>query len=214
MAGVSINTGPAYHEERLADSPKERWPDILSQRRLYIETQFEYDCRCIVQYLAEAEEFHKELGYESADEMLREELLIRPEWVRIAVDWLTQQERPEPVTKAEVEVALKSHGGDRRSDEARKDREDQVDIINLKGGTQAAYIRARLERDHPEIAEQLEQGEFKSARQAGIAAGFVKDVPTVRMTDPAKAAASVIERMGNEWAAQLAARLTEALTDV
>jgi hypothetical protein len=38
--------------------------------------------------------------------MLRKELLIRPEWVRIAVEWLTQQERPQPVTKAEADVAV------------------------------------------------------------------------------------------------------------
>ena len=40
-----------------------------------------------------------------------------------------------------------------------------------------------LARKHEEIAERLEQGEFKSARQAGIAAGFVKNVPTVRLVD-------------------------------
>jgi hypothetical protein len=209
MAGVSINTGPAYHEDRLADAPRDRWPDILSQRRLYIETQFDYDCRCIVQYLAEAEEFYEELGYESADEMLREELLVRPEWVRIAVDWLTQQERPEPVTKAEVEVALKSHGGDRRSEEAK---EDQASNRSLKCGEGADYIKARLRRDHPEVAAQLERGEFKSARQAGIAAGFVKDVPTVRLADPAKAATSIVERMGREWATALAAAIQSSTT--
>jgi len=38
-----------------------------------------------------------------------------------------------------------AHGGDRRSKEAR---EDQVDNIKLKGGTEKAYLRARLERDN------------------------------------------------------------------
>jgi Arc/MetJ-type ribon-helix-helix transcriptional regulator len=213
VAAVTINTGPAYHEESLADAPRERWADILSQRRLYIETQFEYDCRCIVQYLAEAEQFHSELGYGSADEMLRKELLIRPEWVRIAVEWLTQQERPQPVTKAEADVAvveLRKRG--RPKKEERENLEKGSVATFSEPGRGADYIKARLRRDRPEIAEQLERGEFKSARQAGIAAGFVKDVPTVRLNDPAKAAAAIIEKMGVEWAAQLTAALTDTLT--
>ena len=43
--------------------------------------------------------------------------------------------------------------------------QDQVDIVNLKGGNQATYIRARLRRDAPEVADALERGEFKSARK-------------------------------------------------
>jgi hypothetical protein len=39
------------------------------------------------------------------------------------------------------------------------------------------YLRARLKRDHPEIAAALGRGEYPSARAAGIAAGIVK-VPT------------------------------------
>lgn len=176
---MNINTGPVYHEDRLADTPRDKWPALLRERRLYMETQFEYDCRCIVQYLDEAEEFYAELGYDSADEMIQQELLIKPEWVRIAVDWLRQQQRPEPVTKQEIEVALGSHGGDRRSEQAKQDQGDQITL--KRGTTGAAYLKARLRRDHPEIADQLEQGEFRSARAAAIEAGILKPVPTVRL---------------------------------
>ena len=178
MAAMSINTGPVYHEDRLADTPRDKWPALLRERRLYMETQFEYDCRCIVQYLDEAEEFHAELGYDSANEMIQQELLIKPEWVRIAVDWLRQQQRPEPVTKQEIEVALGSHGGDRRSEQAK---EDQPTGSRLKYGGNPDYLEARLRRDHPEIADALERGEFRSARAAAIAAGIIKPVPTVRL---------------------------------
>ena len=34
----------------------------------------------------------------------------------------------------------------------------------MGAGNSAAYIRARLQRDHPEIAESLDRGEFRSAR--------------------------------------------------
>jgi len=145
---------------------------------MYIETQFEYDCRCIVQYLDEAEDVYAELGYDSADEMIQQELLIKPEWVRIAVTWLNQEHRIEPVTKAEVEAALGNHGGDRRSVQAK---EDQGSDHNLEIGRGAAYLKARLRRDAPEVADALERGKIKSARAAAIEAGIIKPVPIVRL---------------------------------
>jgi hypothetical protein len=208
MAAVSINTGGICHEDKLSDTPREQWPALLRERRMYIETQFEYDCRCIVQYLAEAEDFYEELGYESADQMIQQELLIRPEWVRIAVDWLTQQDRPQPVTKAEVEVALQSHGGDRRSDMARKAKADQGDNVTLKRGNEAAYLKARLERDHPEIAEALDRGEHRSARAAAIAAGIIKPVPSVRLVDDVSA---VARKLRQHLTQQQITALVEAL---
>jgi hypothetical protein len=66
MAAMSINTGHGLPRRRLADTPRDSGPALLRERRLYMETQFEYDCRCIVQYLDEAKEFHAELGYDSA----------------------------------------------------------------------------------------------------------------------------------------------------
>lgn len=178
MAAISVNTGGVYHEDRLADTPREQWPALLRERRMYIETQFEYDCRCIVQYLAEAEDFYQELGYASADQMIQEELLIKPEWVRIAVDWLKQEQRPEPVTKSEVELALGSHGGDRRSEQAKQ---VQATASSLKHGSNPDYLKARLRRDAPRLADALDRGEFKSARAAAIKAGIIKPVPTIRL---------------------------------
>jgi DNA (cytosine-5)-methyltransferase 1 len=49
--------------------------------------------------------------------------------------------------------------------------------INKIGPNTAERIVRRLKRDHPEIAEALGRGEYRSARAAGVAAGFVK-VPT------------------------------------
>jgi hypothetical protein len=69
-------------------------------------------------------------------------------------------------------AALGKHGGDRKSEEAKA---DQGDNITLKErGTAAAYLIARLERDHPEVAERLAAGEFRSVRAAAMEAGVVK----------------------------------------
>lgn len=184
MASMNVNTGGVYHEDRLADTPREQWPALLRERRMYIETQFEYDCRCIVQYLAEAEDFFEELGYDSADQMIQEELLIKPEWVRIAVDWLKQEQRPEPVTKIEIEVAL------RRQGRPPKGQEVKPTDGRFKYGSNPDYLTARIRRDAPEVAEALDRGEFKSARAAAIEAGIIKPVPTIRLVSDIRVVAA------------------------
>ena len=52
-----------------------------------------------------------------------------------------------------------------------------IELNTPKGGTNQYYLTARLKRDNPEILEGLKNGEFKSVRQAAIAAGIIK-VPT------------------------------------
>ena len=44
-----------------------------------------------------------------------------------------------------------------------------------KQGNSKGYCVARLKDDYPNIYEALQRGEYRSARQAAIAAGFVKD---------------------------------------
>lgn len=74
----------------------------------------------------------------------------------------------------------KSKGG-------RPTKEKPVDIINgfsgRKTGTSRLYIEERLQRDHKEIWQEYLNGKIKSARQAGIKAGFVKDThdPLMRL---------------------------------
>ncbi len=201
MAGVSINTGPVDYRDQLNKSPKEKWSTIFSERRLYIGAEFQHGCRCVIDWLAEAEEFHSELGYESADEMLQEELNILPVWVRMAVSVL--EATGENLSKDEVDhaIELKAHG------RPKKDEERKASERSIKHGETAEYIKARLRRDHPEIAEELEQGQHRSARAAGIAAGFIKDVPSIRMSDPVKAAKLVYSRLDPDFFKEFMAEL-------
>lgn len=67
-------------------------------------------------------------------------------------------------------TVLRSHGGKRKGDGF------QVDNIKLKGGTQSAYLAARLRRDHPDAV--FDESVRGSVRQAAIAAGIVK-LPSV-----------------------------------
>jgi hypothetical protein len=102
MVAVTIETGPVDHEDQMASVPRERWKELLIVRRCYIETRFDYDCRCLVQYVAEAEQFHQELGYESADQMLEEELGLQPEWCHIALEWLRHERPAKPISAARL----------------------------------------------------------------------------------------------------------------
>lgn len=92
------------------------------------------------------------------------------------------------------------------------------DIITVRrqgdGGTSAAYLAARLMKaGRDDLLQEIGPGKrFRSVRAAAIEAGIVKDVPTVRLVDPAKAAASIVERMGNEWATALAAAIQSSIT--
>lgn len=209
MAGVSIETGPVDYRDQLSRTPKEKWASVFSERRLYIGAEFQHGCRCVIDWLAEAEEFHFELGYESADEMLQEELNIPPDWVRMAATVL--EATGENLSKAEVDraIELKSHGGDRRSEQARQ---DQPISGSLKYGGNPDYLKARLQRDHPEIAEALEQGEYRSARAAAIEAGIIKPVPTIRLVnDINKVARAISRHLNDEQRIALAEALLPAI---
>jgi len=73
-----------------------------------------------------------------------------------------------------VEV-LGEVGGDRKSEDYQV---DKIENINLKGGTSAKYRIAKLKRDHPDIAQRLMNGEFKSVSQAEREAGIARPLFT------------------------------------
>lgn len=68
-------------------------------------------------------------------------------------------------------------GGDRQSAKGKSSFDNPPKRL---AGTSKAYLERRLQRDHPAIWKAYLNGEYRSARAAGIAAGFVK--PT---NDPA-----------------------------
>lgn len=83
-------------------------------------------------------------------------------------------------------------------------RTDLVDIINEEErrptGTSRAYIEQRLQREFPDIWQAYLNNEYRSARAAAIAAGFIKDDGH----DPLK-------RLKNYWAKATAKQRREFL---
>jgi hypothetical protein len=124
------------------------------------------------------------------------------------MDTLLEAEIGATVEESRKDVALRDHGGDRRSEKAKA---DQVDNIKLKGGTQAAYVRALLARDHPEIKARLDAGEFRSVRAAAREAGLVRPTATIYTDDPAAAARAVRRHFHGDRLKALIAALIAAL---
>lgn len=212
MAAVKINRGMPRPEAPASSLPKDQWRDLAIVRELWAKSQLPFDCRLLRQVAADAPIMAPELGYDSPEAFLREELQLDPDLVNRVVGWLEQEQPTEPVTLDLADKAsLKSHGGDRRSEEARR---DQGNNVTLKRGNEAAYLKARLQRDHPEIAVELEQGKHRSARAAGIAAGIIKPVPTIRLVnDPVKVAAAICSRTDQGQALAIARAIIAAAGD-
>lgn len=211
MAAVKINTGEAYHEDRLAESPRNKWAAIIAERRYYLKTNIDYDCRCLVQYVAEAEQFFAELGYESAEAMVLEAYDIQPEQAWAAVAYLQGRGCTGPIGLAEAAAQVQPLGPARRPTLEEADEKLAIGQVRpseqLSSNSQERILR-RLARDAPEILDRVKAGEFKSARAAAIAAGIIKPVPTVRLVaDMSKVAAAIHKHLDPQQVASLVEEL-------
>lgn len=76
-----------------------------------------------------------------------------------------------------------SKTGGKRGRPTKEQENSGVPTINRHHNGTRAYIEQRLQRDHKDIYQKYVTGEIKSARQAGIAAGFIKDThdPVMRL---------------------------------
>jgi hypothetical protein len=105
--------------------------------------------------------------------------------------------------------ALAGHGGDRRRE---KTKVDQVDNVKLNpGGNQAAYLARRLNRDHPEIADQFAKGAYRSVRAAAIAAGILIPPSPLHLAQRAYLRLTAEER--EQFARWLAEKRIERISD-
>lgn len=183
MAAVKINRGMPRPEAPASSLPRDQWRDLAIVRELWAKSQLPFDCRLLRQVAADAPLMAPELGYESPEAFLREELQLDPDLVNRVVGWLEQEQPTEAVPlelaiKAAKAQPLAAHGeiGNGRADESRGD-----NITSTERGTSQTYLLRRLARDAPEVLERVKSGEFKSARAAAIEAGIIKPVPTVRL---------------------------------
>lgn len=104
-------------------------------------------------------------------------------------------ERVQRMFDEEIRPAT-THGGDRRSGAI------QVDPVNLKtqGGNSREYVIARLERDDPQLAQQVKRGEI-TATAASRAKGWKK--PQITVSTPERIARALRQHLSEDDLAQL-----------
>src|SRR6516162_5323178 len=85
---VVIDSGPLLATDRLWIVPREKWSDLLRLHATFVKRNLTYDCRCLVQFVRDADEMFPALGFSSADDLIRNGLELVPAETRAAVDWL------------------------------------------------------------------------------------------------------------------------------
>jgi hypothetical protein len=124
----------------------------------------------------------KVIGFSSFEDFCKAELgktLCEVEQIVSGVRVLQSTGRTAPITERQARTAaetlasapkLATHGGDRKTESSRS----SASVTLEKGGHRKTRLAARINRDHPEIAERVKAGEFRSIRAAAIVAGIVK----------------------------------------
>jgi hypothetical protein len=220
MGSVKIDSGRPAAWQRPWDIPKDKWFFLMEEKRSFIQTNIPYDCRCLLEFVQDANEMWKELGFKSAEDMINKGYELDPVEVDLAYEWLSIQS---PETAVDYETAVK--GGRELRDRPgapegtinnplgnnQYKKSDEVNYVNNTinqnghGSTNIPYLTARLKRDNPEILEGLKNGEFKSVRQAAIAAGIVK-VPTAF-----ERILKLLPKISEEETKELQSRLSEMI---
>ena len=119
----------------------------------------------------------KVIGFASFEDFCKSELgktLCEVEQIVSGVRVLQATGRTAPITPAEAIAAAPKI--QTLTDAGKKGGRGKKAPDNVRGfnGNSQDYLAARINRDHPDIAERVKAGEFKSIRAAAIVAGIVK----------------------------------------
>jgi hypothetical protein len=207
MASVKVNRGMPRPEAPASSLPKDQWRDLAIVRELWAKSQLPFDCRLLKQVAADAPLMAPELGYDSVESFLKQELQLDPDLVNRVVGWLEQEQPTKAVSLEMVEAELKRRGRPKKGEELKGSNR------TLKRGINTAYLQARLRSDAPETADALERGEIKSARAAAIEAGIITPFPSLQLKDPAPTAQKLLAKKGKAWCLQLLEELSGLLEE-
>lgn len=214
MASVKVNRGMPRPEAPASSLPKDQWRDLAIVRELWAKSQLTFDCRLLKQVAADAPLMAPELGYDSVESFLKQELQLDPDLVNRVVGWLEQEQPVGPVSLALADAASRAQP---RAAQGRPTTEEQGNKVangHFKPTHQLSSnswdrILPRLARDAPDTLERVKSGEIKSARAAAIEAGIITPFPSIALKDPAHAAQRMLDRKGKEWCLQLMEELSE-----
>jgi hypothetical protein len=170
MATVRINSGNPKYDDRPHTWPKDRWKLLLSQKKQFLEVHIPYDCRCILEFIEDADVMWEPLGYSSRDELIEHGLELNPVDVKMAVEWLKIKD---PDFEVPLEIAVTEGRRLAKHGEIGRGRNRSYNVTSKDRGNNKDYLKARIARDFPEKIDAIESGDI-STRKAAIECGIIK----------------------------------------
>jgi hypothetical protein len=177
MAAVRIDSGPVSANDQLHAVPQSKWHDLMLARRQYLDIHVASDCRCLVEFVNDANVMYAALGFASVNHMIRDGYHLGPAEIGMAVEWLKLRKPDEPVSLDQAvklgqrEIGIE--GGKAGPGRGKKTDSNATRFI----GRSRAYILARLDRDgHAELAAKVRFKEI-SANAAAEQMGW-REKPT------------------------------------
>lgn len=175
---VVIDSGPVTAMARVGDLAPEQWWKLVAARRRFCAVNLRYDCRELLRFVDESEVMLKSLGYADTTDFIQRGLELDPKLVRWAIAGLKRLEPDEAIPFRRA-VKYGKDGAPKGNQNARKNKDKNngynITVVSRQlRGTGRDYIMGRLQHDgHAELLAEVYAGE-KSARAAGIAAGYFK----------------------------------------
>ena len=119
----------------------------------------------------------KVIGFSSFEDFCKAELgktICEVEQIVLGVRVLQATARTAPITERQARTAAETLAAAPKAKQVgRPEGAFNGSFTTIKGRGKT-YLAARINRDHPEIAERVKAGEFRSIRAAAIVAGIVK----------------------------------------
>jgi hypothetical protein len=202
--GVTIRREP-INSDPASEVPRDQWSELLSARREFCERKLPHDCRLLLFFIQDAAA-NNWLDLGGREEYIRA-LKLEPKMVEWALQGL-QATRPDVAVEfadAVEQGKLRATAGapEGNKNASKQNNSGNTRIESLGKANNAAYIRARLERDgHTSLLRQIEHGgttAHAAAVEMGYRARMVQHPPTVegyarsarRYLDPTEIAALI-----------------------
>ena len=157
---------------------------ITNRMEKYLPKTVMYSGSFIAEIASDAEEIRQHglyalLGYESFDDYCTDKLKTTADWVNNIIEFFNRTKENITIEQANDRIAklakdvptLNAHGA---IGNGRADKNENVSSTDepVKFGNCSKYRIAKLKRDHPEIAERMIAGEFKTVSEAEREAGI------------------------------------------
>ncbi len=178
---VDVDSGPVRADQRFDEVPVDKWDLLMWEKRDFIKRNLNYDCRNLVQFVKDAEDAYKELGFDSANEMISHGYELEPNQIRIAVEWLELEKPDEPIS---LDAAVK-----------------KVHDLHDLG---KSFREIEKETGIPKSTAHRLSHKLSVHTKSGTPKRKVIQYKISQYTKPATAAKKIRDKFGDEFAMQLA----------